>query len=353
MSASAFTRPIRVLLTASGAPGAAALIRALRENGEREVVMVGTDMQAESGGRFLCDAFHLVPPGDDPEFAATVADVAATEEVDVVFPQSSAEVGALAAGRELFAAPVLVASPEAIATCTDKYATADLCASLGVRAPATRLVRSADDFRAAAAELGYPGRDVCMKPPAAKGSRGFRVLSAGIDRRRQLLEARPGPLPMSVDEAIEALGEVEFPPLLVMELATGPEYTVDGICQDGRLVLGHAKTRERIRAGLAMFFATVDRPDLVEAARAVIGGLELDWFVNVQFVGDSLLEINPRISTIVYQEDLNLPWLGVRFALGEIGEEELAALVTRVRPTRRAIRYHDQVEYDDEEALRE
>ena len=347
MSASAFTRPIRILLTASGAPGAAALIRALRENGEREVVVVGTDMQAESGGRFLCDAFHLVPPGDDPEFASAVADVAAGEEVDLVFPQSSAEVGALAAGRELFAAPVLVASPEAIATCTDKYATADLCASLGVRAPATRLVRSADDFRAAAAELGYPGRDVCMKPPAAKGSRGFRVLSAGIDRRRQLLEARPGPLPMSVDEAIEALGEEEFPPLLVMELATGPEYTVDGICQDGRLVLGHAKTRERIRAGLAMFFATVDRPDLVEAARAVIGGLDLDWFVNVQFVGDSLLEINPRISTIVYQEDLNLPWLGVRFALGEIGEEELAALVTRVRPTRRAIRYHDQVEYDE------
>jgi carbamoyl-phosphate synthase large subunit len=347
MSASAFTRPIRILLTASGAPGAGALIRALRENGEREVVVVGTDIQAESSGRFLCDAFHLVPTGDDPEFAATLADVAEREAVDLVFPQSSAEVAALAAGRDLFAAPVLVASPEAIAACTDKYATADLCASLGVRAPVTRLVRSAADFRAAAADLGYPGRDVCMKPPGAKGSRGFRVLSATVDRRRQLLEARPGPLPLSVDEAVEAVGEEDFPPLLVMELATGPEHTVDGICQQGRLVLGHAKTRERIRAGLAMYFATVDRPDLVEAARTVIGALGLDWFVNVQFVGDRLLEINPRISTIVYQEDLNLPWLGVRFALGEIGEEELAALVGRVRPTRRAIRYHDQVEYDE------
>jgi hypothetical protein len=69
--------------------------------------------------------------------------------------------------------------------------------------------------------------------------------------------------------------------------------------------------------------------------------------VNVQFVGHCLLEINPRISTIVYQEDLNLPWLGVRFALGDIGQEELAALASRARPTRRAIRYHDQVEYDE------
>ena len=35
-----------------------------------------------------------------------------------------------------------------------------------------------------------------MKPPTAKGSRGFRVLSATVDRRWALLEARPGPLPL-------------------------------------------------------------------------------------------------------------------------------------------------------------
>ena len=39
-----------------------------------------------------------------------------------------------------------------------------------------------------------------------------------------------------------------------------------------------------------------------------------------------MIEINPRISTIVYQEDLNLPYLGVKHALGEISEEELGAL---------------------------
>ena len=33
-----------------------------------------------------------------------------------------------------------------------------------------------------------------------------------------------------------------------------------------------------------------------------------------------MIEINPRISTIVYQEDLNLPWLGVKHALGEISD---------------------------------
>ena len=61
-------RDLTVLVTASGAPGTAALLHALRENGERRVRLVGTDMSARSVGRHLCDAFHLVPPGSDAGF---------------------------------------------------------------------------------------------------------------------------------------------------------------------------------------------------------------------------------------------------------------------------------------------
>jgi biotin carboxylase len=339
--------PLRVLLTASGAPGAARLIRALRENGERELAVIGTDMSERSGGRFLCDAFHVVPPGASDEFAPAVAELALREGADVVFPQSSGEVVQFAANRGLFAMPVMVASPEAIAACDDKAQTMALAERAGVKAPRTHLARTPGEFRAAAAELGYPACDVCMKPPQAKGSRGFRVLSANVDRRRQLLEARPGPLPLSVDEALEAIGEEDFPPLLVMELAAGKEHTVDGICRGGRMLLGHAKTREAMRAGLAMYFETAAQPVLEDAARRLVRELALDWFVNVQFIGEHLLEINPRISTIVYQDDLNLPYLAVRHALGEVGEEQLAAHGAAVRTTRRALRYYDQVEYDE------
>ena len=52
-----------VLLSAAGAPGAARLIRALQQNGEREVRVVGTDMSAQAIGAHLCDAFHVVPAG--------------------------------------------------------------------------------------------------------------------------------------------------------------------------------------------------------------------------------------------------------------------------------------------------
>jgi carbamoyl-phosphate synthase large subunit len=317
-----------VLVTATGSPGGPRLVRALRENGERELSVIGTDITDGSAGRFLCDAFHVVPRGDDPAYAETLAALAEREGVDCVLPTSSSEVLSLAEGREHFAMPLLVAGAEGIARCQDKAATVEAAARAGVPAPETHLTRTPDEFRAAAERLGYPERDVCMKPPTAKGSRGFRILSANVDRRFALLEARPGPLPLSVDEALEAIGPAGFPPLLVMELVGGPEHTVDGICRDGRLVLGHAKTREAMRAGLAMWFETVDRPDLVAAANRLVGELGLDWLVNVQFIGDRLLEINPRISTVIYQDD------------------ELAALESRVRPTRRALRYYEQVEWD-------
>jgi hypothetical protein len=131
-----------------------------------------------------------------------------------------------------------------------------------------------------------------------------------------------------------------------MELATGGERTIDGIAEAGRIALGHPKTREAMRAGLAMYFVTLDDPALMEIADRIAAELELDHFFNIQLVGDAVIEINPRISTIVYQDDLDIPYLGVKHALGEISFEELQALRERIRPGRTALRFFDQVEWD-------
>ena len=74
--------PVTVLVSAAGAPGTAALVRALRENGERELRLVGTDMSERSVGRHLCDAFHLVPSGANADFADAILDVVEREGVE-------------------------------------------------------------------------------------------------------------------------------------------------------------------------------------------------------------------------------------------------------------------------------
>jgi carbamoyl-phosphate synthase large subunit len=339
-------RPITVLLSASGAPGSAALIRALRENGERDVRIVGTDMAERAIGRHLCDRFHLVPAGSDPGFADAIREIVAQENVDVVLPQSSFDLAGLAGHRDDVGAKVLVSEPETIRLANDKASCYELLHELGVPAPEFRRIRGGAKVETAARELGYPEHPVCFKPVFSSGSRGFRILDATVDRAHQLLHERPGSVSMRLEEALELLPAEDGPELLVMELATGGERTIDGIADGRRVVLGHPKTRESMRAGLAMYFVTLEEPALMELADRIVAGLRIEHFLNIQLVGDSVIEVNPRISTIVYQEDLNLPYLGVKRALGEIADEELLALASRARPGRTALRYFDQIEWD-------
>jgi len=339
-------RPITVMVTASGAPGTAALLHALRRNGEREVRLVGTDMSERSVGRHLCDAFHLVPAGADPAFPDAMLEIAARESVDAILPQSSFDLEGLAAHVDRFPMPVLVSKPETIHRSNDKAETYAFLHRIGVPAPEFRRVNGAGEVEAAARELGYPERPVCFKPVFSSGSRGFRVLDPTVDRAHQLLNERPGSVAMRLEEAVELLPAEGGPDLLVMELATGGERTVDGIGNGREIVLGHPKTREAMRAGLAMYFETLDDPELMRLANLIVAELGIDHFFNIQLVGDYVIEINPRISTIVYQEDLNLPYLGVKRALGEIADDELRMYASRVRPGRTALRYFDQLEFD-------
>ncbi|HEY5293891.1 MAG TPA: ATP-grasp domain-containing protein [Gaiellaceae bacterium] len=339
-------KPITVMVTASGAPGTAALLRALRENGERELRLVGTDMSERSVGRHLCDAFHIVPGGADPAFPDAVLAIAEQEGVDAILPQSSFDLEGLAEHVGRFPMPVLVSHPDAIRRSNDKAETYELLHALGVKAPEFRRVNGAHEVEAAARELGYPDRPVCFKPVFSSGSRGFRVLDPTVDRAHQLLNERPGSVAMRLEEAVELLPDEDGPDLLVMELATGGEATIDGIANGREIVLGHPKTREAMRAGLAMFFVTLDDPELMRVANTIVEELGIEHFFNIQLVGDFVIEINPRISTIVYQEDLNIPYLGVKRAIGEISDDELRTYTSRIRPGRTVLRYFDQLEFD-------
>jgi carbamoyl-phosphate synthase large subunit len=307
-------------------------------------------MSARSIGSHLCDAFRVVPPGSDPGFADAILDICRREDAEVVLPQSSFDLLGLAEAKERFAAEgitVLVASPQAVRRANDKAESYAMLDAISVRAPGWRRVHGAEAVAAAARELGYPERELAVKPVFSSGTRGFRTLSASADRRDQLLTNRPGAAEaLRLEDLLDILGPGDETELLVMELATGAECTIDGIASGGRILLGHPKTREALRAGLAMYFETLTDPGLMEIAAKIVAELALDHFVNIQLVGEHVIEVNPRISTIVYQEDLNIPYLGVKHALGEISDEELASYASRVRPGRTALRYFDQLEWD-------
>ena len=343
--------PLKLVLTAVGCPGASTLIRMLKANGEREIVVHGVDMRPDAVGRFLCDGFDLVPGGAAPGYVPALATVVEKVRPDLLFVQSSHEIETVARHRGVFeelGAKVLADGVSGIETAGDKALMHKACAAIPVPQPRLLLPRSLDEFVAGARELGYPDVPVCFKPPVAKGSRGFRILSAEVDRVHELLHERPINRYMTLPEFEGLFRDVEpFPELMLVEYVDAPEITVDLFADKGEVVFHQTRTREEFLTGLAMAFKTIDRPGLVELTRKVVRHLGLDYYQSVQWIGGKLLEINPRVSTFVYQEDFIIPYLGIKYALGELDAEGVALAQSKVRFSRRSVRYYDQVFWDE------
>jgi len=347
-------RSLRVLLTACGCPGASTLIRMLKGVRERKIEIIGVDMDNQAIGRFLADGFFQVPPAGSPEYIPRMLELVEELRPDVVFPESSVEVPVLAKYRHEFerrGAVVLVSDPEAIEIASDKFRMYEVLRELTeIPLPGYRLVTTMDEFLRAVEELGYPERPVCFKPPVAKGSRGFRILDASVDRKDLLLNYKPNSRYMSLDEFVHIFrDDPDFPKLLVMEYLEGEECTTDPIALHGEMLLCMAKTVEAARWGVIVKGELVDRPELVEQTREILRAIPLSYNLNLQFIGGKLIEINPRVSSFIYQDDLIPPYLAIQLALGEITADEVRAMQSKVRIGRRMVRYMDQVFWNSRE----
>jgi carbamoyl-phosphate synthase large subunit len=323
----------------------------LRNNGERDVTLVGVDMDPEAVGRFITDTFHVVPPAaSEDAYVSRMLELVEKEQPDVLFPESSFEVPVLAkhgAAFEALGTKVVVSSPESIELANDKYKMYEaLSAETDLPLPAYRWPKSLDEFVEAAHELGYPDEAVCFKPHVAKGSRGFRIMDASVSRRDLLMNYKPNSRYMSLDEFITIFeDEPDFPDFLVMEYLPGQEVTTDSLCLEGEELLTTVKTVEQARWGVIVRGELVRRPDLVAQTREILRVIPLSYNVNLQFIGEKLIEINPRVSTFIYQDDLIAPYLAIKLALGELDEDGVRSYEDRIAYGRRMVRYMDQVFY--------
>ena len=199
-------------------------------------------MSERSIGRHLCDAFHLVPAGSDPGFADAIREVVEREGADCVLPQSSFDLEGLAAHRDTFSVPVLVSKPDTIFRSNDKAETYALLHRLGVPAPGIPPRQRSRGGRGRCARARLPGRPGLLQAGVLVGlarvprssirpsTERISCSTSGPDRSRCAWRRRSSCCPADGG-----------PDLLVMELATGGERTIDGIADGERVLLGHAE----------------------------------------------------------------------------------------------------------------
>lgn len=319
-----------VLMTGAGAPGASGIVKSLRRNDERDVRIIGVDMDPNAYGFALVDACYTVPSGDDDDYIPRIRDVAYAEDVDVILPLTTAEITPLAAHKETFAEEgitVMVSDEAALRSANDKGTLYEFLGEHDLDgAPDFRRTATEAEFLDAVEALGYPDRPVCFKRPVASGKRGFRILDDSLDRLDLLLHEKPDSSVTTLEEVLPVLREAEeFPELIVMEFLPGDEYSVDVLAMDDEVAAVVPRSRARTRAGISFEGTVEPREDLIEAATEICTELGLEYNINVQFRYDAdgdpkVLEINPRVSGTIVMcvgAGANLPYLGVKYALGE------------------------------------
>ena len=311
----------------------------MREGG---FYVVGTDMDARASGRYFVDAFYQVPRGDSPLFVGQIKRIVAREDVDAILPQSSNEVLALATFRDLFerelGVKVLVSSPEAVSVALDKAETYRSMQGAGVPIPEWYEVTRIGQLMSAIRRLGFPDRRVVIKSPLGKGGRGLRILVAELNRIELSIRSWPNSQLITLGELADHM-PVKFPPVMVMEYLVGDESSADTFDGFGP-TLGFTKIRRDCRMGVHHDHTALYDQDLMDYGRRVVERLGLEFFVNVQFMAGKLLEVNPRISTMFYTEQFNMPALGVKLALGLVDEVKV-----RLPDGRRAQYYLDLRSY--------
>ena len=316
-----------VLMTGAGAPGAWGIIRSLRATDERDVEIVGVDMDPEAYGFALVDTHYTVPAGSDDDYVPRMAEIAAAVDADVVLPLTTEELQPLAENRDAIPATVMVSRAPALEIANDKAALYRFLAENDfASAPDFRRVEDEASFVDAVESLGYPDRPVIFKPTVASGMRGFRILDPEGDRLTRLLEEKPGAAVTTFEEVRPVLASAtSFPELVVMEYLPGEEYSVDALAMDDTVGPVVPRSRSQTRAGITFQGVVEEKTDLIEEASRITRELGLEYNVNLQFKYDAdgtpkLIEINPRVAGTIVMcvgAGANLPYLGVKHALGE------------------------------------
>lgn len=347
-------KDITVLMTGAGAPEAPGIISCYRNNGERNIKVIGVDMKPRVPSIVLLDDFYVVPGADNYKFIDAVLSIAVNNNVDIIQPLVTKELEVFATNEKIFSEAgikVCISKIENLKIANDKGLLLNKLKKAGLAVPEFYVVKKSDEFYKACEKMGYPGRTICFKPTKSNGSRGFRIIDPGIDKGWLLFKEKPNSTYIKFDEAQEILSSMnEIPELLVMEYLPGKEYSVDMLVDNGNVKYCIPRLRTEMNGGISTKCVIEENYEVIDYCCEVAKELMLNGNVGIQVrysLEDEvkILEINPRLQGSIVAcaaAGVNLPYLGIKLALNE------QIPILDVKWNIEMFRYWNEVYFDDE-----
>ena len=95
-------KDLTVLMSATNSNTMPGVYRCFKNNGERNIRVVGMDMTSDPSAQYIVDKFYQVPPVNDDKYIDSVLEICKKEKVDIYFPSISSEVLKVSKRRKEF-----------------------------------------------------------------------------------------------------------------------------------------------------------------------------------------------------------------------------------------------------------
>lgn len=312
-------------MTGAGAPGAAGILKCLRQ--EKGVHVVCADADPEASGKYLADDFVCIPKADKADFSDIVLSICREKNIHVLMPLVTKELIPLTLRIkefELAGTKLLISSTASLEIANNKSRLYEFLQWRGMQIPDFRVVETIEQFQNAIAELGYPSKQVCFKPSVSNGSRGFRIISEQFNEADILFNQKPSNVFIRLNDALRVLSSAPFPELLVSQYLPGDEYSVDCLCDHGKALLVLPRLRKKMINGISVKGEFVKNDKIINYSTQIIKELQLHGNIGIQVKANEegeylVLEINPRVQGTISAAlgaGVNLPLLAVKQELG-------------------------------------
>lgn len=229
-------KDITVLMSASSSPSMPGMIKCLRNNGERNIKVVGIDMTSDPSAKFMVDAYQV--PALRSEVLRHRAGDLQEGEGGCVLPNVSAEVEAVVVRKAEFEAlgvHLSVSNMESVAISNNKPHTYQVLEKAGIPVPRYYSVHSVEDFVEGMKYMGYPEKSVCIKIVNGSGSRGVRIIDANKSRYEIFAHEKPNSFFTSYEDMLAILKSADrLEEMMLVEYMHNPEFTVDLLAEKGR-----------------------------------------------------------------------------------------------------------------------
>jgi len=220
---------VRILISEAGTGAGNNLIRSLKA-GDPAITTIGVHSNRFVLCRSSADRNYVVPKSEDPEFPSALGRVIQKEAIDLIFPNTDADVELVSRLRRDLPCRVFLPTAEVISLCMDKHRLAAFLRERGMPAPLTHSIEHVDQIETIWARFGRPAKLWCRMRSGARS-----------------MGALPTSTPAQARAWIEYWQDMRGIPngfFTLSEYLPGRDFACQTLWKDGRLVL--LKTVERL-----------------------------------------------------------------------------------------------------------